>query len=276
MMTGAGDNLPRADVVMLTKNSMKPSLPETLASVYANIPVNRLIVVDGGSRDGTIELVSRQENVLLLDDSRGTRATARQKGIEQVETEFFAFVDSDVILQAGWYAAAMGWFERDVGGISTFPYQMGDERDTQVAIARLYRLRSVSDLALRKRFDTAAAVFRTEAVRGIMIPTELQAGEDEYIGKVIRERGFKAKVVPRPVVYHRRTEPQTDNPITRGRLLRRQGWRTTKYMARQFLLSVPEGIFIWLYTGNFRAGKQRARYGALALAGYLTASHLNG
>lgn len=270
-MTGVPDGTAKADVVMLTKDSMKPSLPQTLASVYANIPVHRLIVVDGGSEDGTVDFVSKQRDAVLLDDSKGTRATARQKGIEMVETEFFAFVDSDVILQDGWYATAMRWFSEDTGGVSTFPYQMGDERDTQLAIAKLYRLKSVSDLAHRKRFDTAAAVFRTVAVRGIRIPKELQAGEDEYIGRAIEERGFRAVVVPRPVAYHRRTEPQTDNPITRGRILRRQGWRSARYMARQFVLSVPEGAFIWLYTGNFKAGKNRVRYSALALAGYLTA-----
>ena len=270
MTRGSDDGRP-IDVVMLTKNSMNPSLPETLASVYAWVPVNRLIVVDGGSTDGTVEFVSKREKVLLIDDSSGTRATARQKGIEAVETEFFAFIDSDVVLQHDWYSQAAAWFRKEVGGVSTFPYQMGDEGDTQVAIAKLYRLGSVSDLARRKRFDTAAAVIRKEAVRGISIPSVLQAGEDEYIGRVIQERGFRAFVVPRPVVYHRRTEPQPDNPLTRGRLLRRQGWRTTGYMARQFLLSIPEGAFIWVYTGNFNAGKQRVRYSALAFVGYLSA-----
>lgn len=265
------DPLPaKADVVMLTRNSMKPSLQETLESVFANVPVNRLIVVDGGSSDGTVELVSRQRNAAVIDDSAGTRATARQKGIESVTTEFFAFIDSDVILQKDWYGQAMEWFDRKVGGVATFPIQMGDEADAQRAIARLYRLKSVNELAGRKRFDTAAAVIRAEAVRGMKIPRELQAGEDEFIGRFIQGRGFRAFVVPRPVVHHQRTEPQTDNPITRGRLLRRQGWRTRSYLLRQFLLSIPEGAFIWLYTGNFGAGKQRIRYSALALVGYLS------
>jgi len=269
-MAEPGKGAPGVDVVLLTMNSMKPSLPETVASIYANVPVNRLLVVDGGSKDGTVEFLSTQKGAVLIDDSGGTRATARQKGVEAVKTEYFAFVDSDVILQHGWYDAAMGQVTPQVGGVSTFPYQMGDERDTQLAMAKLYRLQRVSDLALRKRFDTAAALIRTESVRGLAIPRELRAGEDEYIGRFIEARGFRALVVPRPVVYHQRTEPQTDNPVTRGRLLRRQGWRSTRYMARQFLLSIPEGIFIWFYTGNGRAGKQRVRYSALALVGYLS------
>jgi hypothetical protein len=34
---------------------------------------------------------------------KGTRATARQKGIEAVGTEWFVFVDSDVVLKEGWF-----------------------------------------------------------------------------------------------------------------------------------------------------------------------------
>lgn len=260
----------KADVVMLTRNSMRPSLPETLASVYANVPVNRLIVVDGGSSDGTLEFVAKQKGAVVIDDSGGTRATARQKGVEAVATEFFAFVDSDVIVQKDWFASAMVWFSPYVGGVATFTFQRGADADTQRALARLYRLKSVNDLASRKRFDTAAAVIRAEAVRGVKIPKELQAGEDEFIGRFIQQRGFRAIVVPHPVVYDQRTRPQTDSPVTRGRLLRRQGWRTVRYMVRQALLSIFEGAFIWLYTGNFRAGRQRVGYSVLALMGYLS------
>ena len=269
-MAGEAGAQPQVDVVMLTKNSMKPSLPRTVASVYENVPVDRLLVVDGGSKDGTVEFLSGQRGAVVIDDSRGTRATSRQKGIDAVRTEFFAFVDSDVVLQTAWYSLAIAWFTGDVGGVSTFSRQLGDEADTQRAIAKLYRLRSVSDLAKRKRFDTAAALIRTEAVRGLRIPRELQAGEDEFIGRFIQGRGYRALGVPSPVAYHQRTEPQTDSPIVRGRLLRRRGWRTTKYMARQAALSLPEGVFICLYTGNLRAGVQRFRYSTLAFVGYLT------
>ena len=45
----------KIDVVLLTKNSIKPCLKECVESIFANLPVNRLIVVDGGSTDGTLE-----------------------------------------------------------------------------------------------------------------------------------------------------------------------------------------------------------------------------
>ena len=93
------------DVVLLTKNSEKV-LEECLASVYANVPVNQLIVVDGYSNDKTLEILNhynqKHGNVKVFFD-RGTRATAREKGIRQVKTEWFMFVDSDVVVCKDWY-----------------------------------------------------------------------------------------------------------------------------------------------------------------------------
>ena len=44
------------DVVMLTKNS-EHLLDKCLVSIYANVPVNNLIVVDGFSTDRTLKIV---------------------------------------------------------------------------------------------------------------------------------------------------------------------------------------------------------------------------
>ncbi|MEM3356753.1 MAG: glycosyltransferase family A protein, partial [Candidatus Bathyarchaeia archaeon] len=109
----------RVDVVVITKNSDR-MLRECLESVYGNVPVNRLIVVDGYSTDKTLEIVQRFQkkygNVLLLHD-RGNRATARQKGIAHVETEWFMFVDSDVVLCEGWFRKAEKHLAADVGAV---------------------------------------------------------------------------------------------------------------------------------------------------------------
>jgi glycosyltransferase involved in cell wall biosynthesis len=89
------------DVVIITRNSER-MLGECLKSVYANVQVNRLIIVDGYSTDKTLQIVrefqEKHGNVLVIHD-RGTRATARQKGIDNVKTEWFLFVDSDAMVQ---------------------------------------------------------------------------------------------------------------------------------------------------------------------------------
>ena len=79
------------DVVMLTRNS-ECVLDECLRSVYENVPVNRLIIVDRFSADETLKIIEQYDKeygnvVVLLRE--GTRAMARQEGIEKVVTEWF-------------------------------------------------------------------------------------------------------------------------------------------------------------------------------------------
>jgi glycosyltransferase involved in cell wall biosynthesis len=277
VMNSGSEAAPRADVIILTKNSMEPSLPGTIASVYASIPVNRLIVVDGGSTDGTVDYLSKQEGVFLIDDSNGDRATARQKGIENVQTEYFAFVDSDMVLQRDWYLEALALMLPKVGAISTYPRYFGTAERAQRALEKMY------GRPTRRRFDTAAALLRTSAVRGIQIPSEDEqvASEDEFIGRVVQKRGYEVLCVGRPVAYHRESPHLVANPdlradlIRKGRLLRAKGWRSSRYMARQFLVSVPESLFILAYTGSFTTAWQRFRYSALSSAGYFAAPHLS-
>src|SRR4030066_2379753 len=107
------------DVVLLTKNSER-ILEKCLESVYQNVPVRQLIVVDGYSVDSTVDILrqfnKKHHNVKILYD-RGTRATARQKGIENVETEWFMFVDSDVVLCRNWYQKAIKHINNNVGAV---------------------------------------------------------------------------------------------------------------------------------------------------------------
>jgi len=77
----------KVDVVLLTKNSNKPVLRLILESLYKNVNVNRLIVVDGGSTDGTVELLSKYPKIKIHYDANGSRATSREIGTKCVETE---------------------------------------------------------------------------------------------------------------------------------------------------------------------------------------------
>ena len=66
------------DVVVLTKNS-EHLLDKCLASIYENVPVKNLIVVDGFSTDGTLKIVNEineeHGNITVLNED-GSRAKA--------------------------------------------------------------------------------------------------------------------------------------------------------------------------------------------------------
>ena len=93
------------DVVVLTKNSQH-LLSKCLTSIYQNVPIKNLIIIDGFSTDRTLEILekfNRKYGNVRLYQMEGSRAKARTEGIRKVTTEWFMFVDSDVLLCRDWF-----------------------------------------------------------------------------------------------------------------------------------------------------------------------------
>ena len=188
------------DVVLLTFNSER-MLRECLDSVYQNIPVGRLIVVDGYSTDRTLEILEdfkeRYGNVDLIKD-RGTRSTARQKGIEHVKADWFVFVDSDVVLCKDWFKRAASYVKKDVGAVWGIEVWSTIKK---VSTLKLFLLitRKIFDL----RGGTHDILIRTASVRGIKIPKKLHVFEDAFIKEYI-EKGWKVLGCYVPFCIHYR------------------------------------------------------------------------
>jgi glycosyltransferase involved in cell wall biosynthesis len=173
------------DVVLLTFNSDR-KLRECLESVYQNVSVNRLIVVDGGSQDRTLDILnefnSNHGNVEIIAD-KGNRATARQKGIQSVQTEWFLFVDSDVILCKDWHRRAFRQVDQNVGAV--WGIEVWSTIQSQKTLKLfLWLTRKIFDL----RGGTHDTLIRTDAVRGIKIPERLHVFEDAYIKNWVKKR----------------------------------------------------------------------------------------
>ncbi len=188
------------DVVLLTLNSER-KLQDCLDSVYRNVPVNRLIAVDGGSTDRTLQILAKfnakYSNVKVVTD-RGTRATARQKGVENVTADWFIFVDSDVILCKNWYQKAKAYVKENVGAV------WGTEIWSTLSPKTL----KIFLLVTRKIFDlrggTHDTLIRTEAVRDIKIPQNLHVFEDAYIKDWITHKGYSVIACYVPFCIHYR------------------------------------------------------------------------
>ncbi|MCW4008578.1 MAG: glycosyltransferase family 2 protein [Candidatus Bathyarchaeota archaeon] len=181
------------DVVVLTKNS-EHLLDRCLASVYRNVPVKNLIVVDGFSTDRTLKIVEefnkKYGNVKVIA-VEGSRARAREKGLRQITTDWFMFVDSDVILSRSWFRNAERHLAADVGAvwgvnIDVIP-NMKDKR-----ILKLQSLVARQCFSLRGGMHDT--LIRREAVEDIHIPEQLHAYEDAYIINWIKAKGYKIVV----------------------------------------------------------------------------------
>ena len=181
------------DVVVLTKNS-EHLLEKCLASIYANVPVKNLIVIDGFSTDSTLKILDRANkkygNIKVLK-MNGSRAKAREKAVKEVSTEWFMFVDSDVILSEDWCKQVEKEVKPDVGAI----WGVNIDVIPKVKDKNFIKLqRLIARQCFNLRGGTHDTLIRHAAVAGIKIPEELHVYEDAYMMKWIKEKGYKVAV----------------------------------------------------------------------------------
>ena len=189
--------------MVLTKNSQR-LLRECLSSIYKNVPVNHLIIVDGYSTDNTLKIAEefhrKHGNVIILRD-RGTRGSARLKGIKHVTTEWFMFVDSDVILCDGWFDKARQFMRKNIGAIWGIERWAGMKHPKTLKFF-LWITRKIFDI----RGGTHDILVRYEAVKDITIPKNLHVFEDAYIKEWIEKKGYRVVACYDPYCVHYRPE----------------------------------------------------------------------
>ncbi|OGH12314.1 MAG: hypothetical protein A2857_04955 [Candidatus Levybacteria bacterium RIFCSPHIGHO2_01_FULL_36_15] len=77
-----------------------------LYSFYREIPINRLLIGDGGCIDNSIDIVRKFPRVKIFDQKKyKTLGYSVKKLIENVSTEWFIYLHSDVYLPGGWFNA---------------------------------------------------------------------------------------------------------------------------------------------------------------------------
>lgn len=91
-------NNPRLSVIMPTlniQNYIENSTTAVLDSTFENL---ELLILDGGSSDGTLEYCKKIDDhrVRIFKDV-GDRIAARNRGIREAEGEFIAIVDADTV-----------------------------------------------------------------------------------------------------------------------------------------------------------------------------------
>ncbi|HII85184.1 TPA: glycosyltransferase family 2 protein [Candidatus Bathyarchaeota archaeon] len=194
-------NSDRVDVVVITKDSER-MLERCLNSVFETVPVNRLIVVDGYSTDRTMDILSgfqkKHKNILVVKD-RGTRGSARLKGIRLVETDWFLFVDSDVTLCDDWFKKALSHVNGDVGAV--WGIEIWDGIQNSILLGLFLQItRRIFEI----RGGTHDLLVRHDAVKDIDIPKTLHVFEDAFIAEWIVKKGFQLVATYDPYCIHYR------------------------------------------------------------------------
>jgi len=242
----------KADVVVLTKNCANPIFEKCLSRVKQEISVNRLIVVDAYSADHNLNIVKQffPDATILFD--KDTRATARQKGIEAVETEWFVFIDSDVVLQHGWFKKVTSLIEPNVGLVigREVPIYEKEIKQLKDALIKLKRKVHFRGSVFPFRAFMGDTLILTKAVKGIRIPSILHVYEDNYIQRFIESRGYKWKITEKPVALHYGEIYRKKDVVISGALGFLQNYLTFKRVVLGVFLVVPKGILVTLITKN--------------------------
>ena len=264
----------KIDVVMLTKNSEKPILDMCLKSIYANVPLNRLIIVDGYSSDDSIRIARSYPRVSVVQ-MEGSRGAAREKGIREVETEWFAFIDSDVVLCRNWYRNIKRHITDKTGAVwgVAIPIAPSD-RKRCLAISKFYR-RSLEDTMLiegNRRGMLHDTIMRTRLMKNIRIPSHLHVWEDQYLKQKVTNEGFTWDCSKIAHCYHYANLAirNVRDLIEFGKLARAYGYYSWRRILLFGTLGLPKAVWIYALTRDFGVSKWQLDAYRMMIVGWLT------
>ena len=183
-------------VVVPVRNA-EAMLQECLASIEAQTP-REIIVVDGNSTDGTLEIARRHGATILSDGGRGLPA-ARMLGARAASGRFVALVDADVVLRPGSLARLRD--ELVEGGLDAI--QAGLESVSGPGYwgqALAHHHRSGRS---KRWFGLVATVLERETLLSFGFDPRFSSGEDIELRWRLRSAGAKAVVSETTVVEHR-------------------------------------------------------------------------
>lgn len=194
---------PKASVVVLTKNSSRSIVKCLDSIIHSEYKVTEIIVVDGASTDGTLDLIEKYRTtqvVKVISDQKKGLGFARDLGWRSSTGEYITYIDSDVVIDRKLIGNSLVLMERDraLGGVSGKLDPECNEKglislwmEKNVAIS--YHKSADSYPTLEKEsLHTGATTFRRsalEAVGGFDHDMSL-ALEDWTISYRLRKQGY--------------------------------------------------------------------------------------
>jgi GT2 family glycosyltransferase len=152
-------------IVIPTLNRLS-MLRKVLASIEnQSLAPKEVIVVDGGSTDGTFEFVSSFGNhVRYMRQTGKFAANARNYGISKSTGEIIAFLDDDSVPSPGWLEEVVETYEIDemVGGVGGWVVSWGNKEKMSDRLRRLIEGKAYPDFPI---FSSSVSEFVFEVNR---------------------------------------------------------------------------------------------------------------
>ncbi len=255
-------DLPRITIVTPSFNQAE-FLERTIRSVLdQGYPNLEYIIVDGGSTDGSVEIIRKYADRLaywVSEPDRG-QSHAINKGLQRATGEWVGWQNSDDVYFPGTFAqlakAARRWPR---AGLIIGDMQLIDEQDKLIRDLRYVRPTYASLLAEGMVLANQAAFWRCGLHERIgWLDEALHYGFDyEWFLRVL-QTGDHARHVPRfwgALRYHDATKTSCSQSgfaeefcvILDGRVL--PGWKKRLYRARRLLLTLGYGHFGYVLRG---------------------------
>jgi glycosyltransferase involved in cell wall biosynthesis len=241
-------------VVVPVRNA-EAMLDDCLASIVRSEP-REILVVDGLSTDGTLDVARRYPVRILSDEGRGLPA-ARLLGAEAAASRWLALIDADVVLPDGALARLIDELVGDgyaglqagLDSVSSGPGYWGR------ALAHHHRTGRSKDW-----FGVNATIVERETLIEHGFDGDFSSGEDIDLRWRLRRAGARIGVSQRTVVTHRFDDTfrfALDQWLADGgglgRMVRKHGWRALPLLglplaasARGIALSVARGEPRWI------------------------------
>jgi len=163
-------------------------LDQTLRSLVAEKAGHEVIVVDGGSRDGSIATAQRRDWLNLIETSDGTRGSRCNLGSTKAEGDIILFLRPGTVLERGWAERVEAEAKKDGVGAGSFKLDV-TANDLNGKVNKLF---GGVKSAVQKVADGSAGLFiRKELFLEMSGFVDQDRGEDvELIGR-LRDKELK-------------------------------------------------------------------------------------
>jgi glycosyltransferase involved in cell wall biosynthesis len=240
-------------VIVRTRNSQS-LLRECLKSICAEIPLGRIIMVDGGSTDQTKEIALACDNVDFHLKPDLNLGQATQFGFSMAQTEWVAVIDSDIVLRKGWFNDMKKYMDNTdaIEGGRIDHYSFNVQIDSTAANygrfgQTLLKREPVLNMDMHVPFGEDAIIkfnFDKQGKKWKKVPnvladhyTKIESTKQSRTGLIFR---------PEPHIIHIPKNVQ----IQQGRIARKYTSLTKRRVIRQILLP-PIYEAYWAFKKNF-------------------------
>jgi glycosyltransferase involved in cell wall biosynthesis len=196
--------------LIATVKDAAPYVEEFLASVRDQTrQPDEVVIVDGGSTDGTWDVLDRAEGVQSIREPGANIARGRNLAVRAATHDVIAVTDADCVLDPDWLGRILQPLEEGADVSAGF-YRPITESFLQVCATAW--LPDEQELRPGWRPSSRSVAFRKEAFEAAgEYPEWLDVGEDMYLNHRLARSGARIELAPAAVVRWRirPTLPQT-------------------------------------------------------------------